>query len=288
MASGPAGRRTGSGPAVLLILGSMLSVQVGAAASTRLFDAVGPAGTAWLRQCWATVAFWLIARPTWRWLRAQRRADLVGALVLGAVSAVMSVAFFEAIARIPLATAVALEFLGPLGLAVVRRTGRWGLVWPVFALAGVLALTRPWRGGVSVVGVALALVAAVGWAAYILLTQRVGDRFEGVKGLAVAMPAAVVVTALFGVPQAAGGLSGPVVAQAAWLALLLPVLPYALELLALRRLNVAAFGTLMCLEPAFALLVGAVLLGQTPAPLQVLGVALVVVAGIGAQRSGHR
>ncbi|BCJ77092.1 membrane protein [Catellatospora sp. IY07-71] len=281
-------RRQSTAPAVALILGSMLSVQVGAAASTRLFDDVGPAGTAWLRGCWAALFFIVIARPSLRWLRAQSRRDLAGAVALGAVSAVMSVSFFESIARIPLATAVALEFLGPLSLAVLRRTGRWGLLWPVLALVGVLALTRPWTGGVNVAGVLFALLAGVCWAGYILLTQRVGDSFSGVKGLAIAMPASAVAAAVAGLPQALPGLSWAVLAQSAWLALLLPVLPFALELLALRRLTVAAFGTLMCLEPAFALGVGATLLHQTPHPLQVLGVAFVVIAGIGAQRTGHR
>ncbi|MEV4413211.1 EamA family transporter [Catellatospora sp. NPDC049609] len=286
-ATGTTPRRS-TAPAVALLLGSMLSVQVGAAASTRLFDDIGPAGTAWLRACWAALAFLLIARPTLRWLRAQSRRELAGAVALGAVSAVMSITFFESIARIPLATAVALEFLGPLTLAVLRRSGRLGLLWPALALVGVLALTRPWQGEVNVAGVVLALVAAVCWAGYIVLTQRVGDSFDGVKGLAIAMPATAVAATLVGLPQALGGLSWSVLAQAAWLALLLPVLPFALELLALRRLTVAAFGTLMCLEPAFALGVGATVLGQHPHPLQVLGVAFVVVAGIGAQRTGRR
>lgn len=280
--------RASTAPAIGLIMGSMLSVQVGAAASTRLFDDIGPAGTAWLRGCWAALAFVLIARPSPRWLRAQSRRDLAGAVGLGAVSAVMSVSFFESIARIPLATAVALEFLGPLSLAVLRRTGRWGLLWPALALAGVLALTRPWRGDINLAGVVLALVAAVCWAGYILLTQRVGDSFSGVKGLAIAMPVSAVAAALVGAPQALPNLTWSIVAQGAWLALLLPVLPFAMELLALRRLTVAAFGTLMCLEPAIALGVGTLVLDQIPAPLQVAGVAFVVAAGIGAQRSGHR
>lgn len=281
-------RRQSTAPAIGLIMGSMLSVQVGAAASTRLFDDIGPAGTAWLRGCWAALAFVLIARPSPRWLRAQSRHDLLGAVGLGVVSAAMSVAFFESIARIPLATAVALEFLGPLSLAVLRRTGRWGLLWPALALAGVLALTRPWRGDINLVGVALALVAAAGWAGYIILTQRVGDSFSGVKGLAIAMPVSAVAAAVIGAPQALPNLTAEILVQGAWLALLLPVLPFALELLALRRLTVAAFGTLMCLEPAIALAVGATVLHQTPHPLQVAGVAFVVAAGIGAQRSGHR
>jgi inner membrane transporter RhtA len=286
-ATGTTGHRS-TAPAVALLLGSMLSIQVGAAVSTRLFAEVGPAGAAWLRACWAALAILLIARPTRRWLRAQPRRELAGAVALGAVSAVMSIAFFESIARIPLATAVALEFLGPLSLAVLRRTGRWGLLWPALALVGVLCLTRPWQGDINLVGVALALVAAVCWAGYIVLTQRVGDSFDGVKGLAVAMPATALAATVVGLSQALGGLSWAVLAQAAWLALLLPVLPFALELLALRRLTVAAFGTLMCLEPAFALGVGATVLHQTPRSLQVLGVAFVVTAGIGAQRTGRR
>lgn len=263
----------------------MLSVQLGAALSTRLFDVVGPAGTAWLRLAAGAVIFLALVRPD---LRTLRPATLPVPLALGVVTGVTTVAFLSAIDRIPLGTAVAVEFLGPLGVAVARSRDRRSLLWPVLALAGVLLLTRPWTGEVDVAGLLLAALAACGWAAYILLTQVVGDRYAGIDGLAFTIPVAALVATVVGLPQAAGHVDGLVVLQSFGLALLLPVIPYALEMLALRRLTTAAFGTLMSLEPAFGVLVGAVVLAQHPSAAQAVGVALVVVAGIGAERTGHR
>lgn len=131
-------------------------------------------------------------------------------------------------------------------------------------------------------------MAATGWAGYILLTQRVGDTLPGLTGLALSLPAAAVCATLVGARQALPHLTVLAVLQCAGLALLLPVLPYALELAALRRLTVAAFGTLMCLEPAIGTIIGLVVLGQRPQALQAVGVGLVVLAGLGAERRGHR
>jgi inner membrane transporter RhtA len=162
------------------------------------------------------------------------------------------------------------------------------LVWPALALVGVLLLTEPWQGTVDLIGVLLAVISAVGWATYIVLTQHVGDRFEGLQGLSITIPVAAVTAAVIGVPQAAGNITWQVVLTAFGLALLLPVIPFSLEMLALRRLTTSAFGTLMALEPAFGLLMGVIVLSQIPHVGQIAGVALVVVAGIGAERSGHR
>ncbi|HET7901960.1 MAG TPA: EamA family transporter, partial [Candidatus Nanopelagicales bacterium] len=126
------------------------------------------------------------------------------------------------------------------------------------------------------------------WGSYILLTQHVGDRFSGVDSLAISIPVAAVTAAFAGVPQAIGGITAPVLLLALVVAVLMPVIPFALELFALRRLTASAFGTLMALEPALGVLIGALLLAQVPGPLQLIGVALVVVAGIGAERTGHR
>lgn len=279
----PDARRTSTG--VLFALCSIFIVQIGAAASTPVFAVIGPAGTAWLRLCWAAVFFLSVARPR---LRTLQRRDLAAALVLGVVSAGMTITFFESIARIPLATAVAIEFLGPLTVAVLRRSGRWGLVWPPLALGGVLLVTQPWSGLTDLGGIAFALAAAGCWAAYILLTQRIGQRFHGVVGLAISMPAAALAATPVGLFQAAGHLGPMVVLACAGLALLLPVVPYSLELFALRRLDAGTFGTLMSIEPAAALLVGAAMLRQFPGWGQALGVALVTVAAIGAARTGQR
>jgi inner membrane transporter RhtA len=272
-------------PAVGLLVASMLSVQVGGALSVGVFDEVGPAGTAWLRLCCAGLVLLVLVRPrVSRIAPAHRRT----AAQLGAASALMTITYFEAISRLPLGTASALEFLGPLGVAVAGARGRFGLVVPAVAAAGVLALTEPWAGDADAIGVAMALVAAGGWAAYIVLTQRVGDALDGLTGLALSIPVAAVCATPLGLADAAGNLGWQPIAQAAGLAILLPLLPYALELVALRRLHAAAFGTLMCLEPALGVVVGLVLLGQHPRVLGVLGVALVIGAGIAANRAGRR
>lgn len=273
----PSRARTSTG--IVLALASVFTVQIGAAASTPVFAQLGAAGTAWLRLCWAGLIFAAIARPR-PW--AMPRRDLGGAVLLGAVSAGLTLFFFEAIARIPLGTAVAIEFLGPLTVAVLRRSGRWGWAWPPLAFAGVLLVTEPWSSSPGdLVGVALALAAGVCWGLYIVLTQFIGDRFHGVAGLAISMPVAAVVALPLGLSQATGHLTFQVVVQCLGLALLV-VIPYALELFALRRLNAGIFGTLMSVEPAAALLVGAVMLRQIPGVLQLLGVLLVTAAAVGA------
>ena len=273
-------------PAAVLAVTAMLAVQLGGALSVHLFPVVGAGGTAWLRLCAAALVLLVVVRPR---LRALPRTVLPAVAGLGAVSALMTVAYFCAIDRIPLGTAVALEFLGPLSVAVLRRgAGRRALLWPALALVGVLGLTQPWTGGADPVGVGLALLAATGWAGYVLLTQRVGDALPGLTGLALSMPVAALCAAPVGLGQAWGHLSAGVLLQAGALALLLPVVPYALEMVALRRMTAAAWGTLAALEPAVAVLVGTVVLGQVPHALQAGGVVLVIVAGLGAERSGGR
>ena len=208
-------------------------------------------------------------------------------MVLGVVTGAVTLLFMAALARLPLGTASALEFLGPLGVAVAR--GRGGTkVWPVLAGAGVLMLTQPWEGDVDLLGVGFALAAACCWAAYILLTQHVGDGVEGIKALAVTMPVAALTATVVAGPTTFGRLTPQILLLGIGLAILLPVVPFTLELLALRRLTTSAFGTLMSLEPAFALLVGLVLLDQVPDVLAVAGIAFVVTAGIGAARTGAR
>lgn len=265
----------------------MSCVQLGLAASVDLFTRVPPEGVAALRLVWAGLLLVVIARPR---PSSFTRSSLGAAAVLGVVTAGLTMLFMAAVARIPLGTASAVEFLGPLGVAVLRGRGR-GLVWPVLAATGVILLTEPWQAGVDPVGLGFALAAAACWAGYILLTQRVGDQVTGLQGLAVSMPVAGLVSAAVAavtVPGLLSVLTGPVLLAGLGLGLLLPVVPFAFEMLSLRRLTTAAFGTLMALEPAIALLVGAVVLGQLPRPLGVLGIVLVVTAGIGAARAGGR
>jgi inner membrane transporter RhtA len=279
------GKGTDRAPAWSLAVLSMTSVQVGTALATGLFGTIGPAGVVWLRFTAGALVFLALRRPR---LRGRARWELGAALVLGAVTGLMSVAFLMAVARLPLGTTVAIEFLGPLTVAVAgtRRLAR--LAWPPLAFAGVLLLTEPWMGTVDPLGVVFAIAAAVGWASYIVLTAHVGDRFEGLEGLSITIPIAAVASAVVGIPEAAGGLSPAIVLAGFGLALLQPVVPFSLELLALRRLTKSAFGTLMALEPAIAMVIGALVLAQIPTVAQVVGVGLVVLAGVGATRGGAR
>ena len=197
-------------------------------------------------------------------------------------TAVLTLAYIEAVARIPLGTTAAIEFLGPLGVAAARSHRRSALVWPLLAFVGVVLLTQPWQGDLDLVGVGFAALAAAGWAAYIVLTQRVGAELEGLQGLALSLTVASIVGAPVAAWPAIHGLTPQIALEALGLALLVPLLPFSLELMALRRMRVAAFGTLMALEPAIGTLIGAVVLSQLPTPWQVVGVGLVVIAGIGA------
>ncbi|KUH67418.1 hypothetical protein AU184_08310 [Mycolicibacterium novocastrense] len=270
---------------VLMAVAAMLSVQTGAAVAVTLIDRIGAEGAAWLRLAWAGVLMLLIVRPR---PRAFTWASFRMCVVLGVVTAGITLLFMAALARIPLGTASAIEFLGPLGVAVAHGTGRNRLVWPGLAAVGVLLLTQPWAGQVDPVGVLYALASAACWAAYILLTQRVGDEVVGMSGLAVSMPVAGIVATLAVGHLVLPRLSVDILLIGIGLAILLPVVPFALELLALRRLTTAAFGTLMALEPGFAMVIGLLILHQVPEPLGVLGMCFVVAAGMGAARTGAR
>lgn len=272
-------------PAWSLAVVAIVTVQLGAALSTHLFDDVGAGGTAWLRLVAGGLIFLAIVRPR---LSNYTLHELRVPFALGIITALMTVTFLLALERIPLGTTVAIEFLGPLGVAVFRSHSRRNLVWPALALAGVVLLTEPWTGEINTLGVLFALIAAACWAAYILLTQAVGDRFSGLDGLAITIPIAAIAASFVGIPQSWGHITPIVILQAIGLAILLPVIPFALELLALRRLTAAAFGTLMALEPAIATAWGVLLLSQIPGALQFAGVVLVVIAGIGAERAGRR
>lgn len=269
----------------LMACAAMLSVQLGLAVSVGLIDTLGAEGAAWLRLFWAGLLMLAVGRP---WRVAWTSQSLVAAVALGLVTGAVTLLFMQAVARLPLGTASALEFLGPLGVAVLRGRGSGRWAWPSLAAVGVLLLTQPWSGAADPVGVAFALAAACCWAAYILLTQRVGDQVSGLGGLGVSMPVAGIMATLVAGPATLPRMTAELWVVGLGLAVLLPLVPFTLELLALRRLTTAAFGTLMSLEPAFALLVGLVLLAQVPTPAAVLGIGFVVAAGIGAERTGAR
>jgi inner membrane transporter RhtA len=273
--------RTGA----FMALGSMLCVQTGLAIAVTLIDRIGVEGAAWLRLAWAGILLLLIVRPK---RSAFTRTSFATCVVLGVVTAAITLLFMAALDRIPLGTASALEFLGPLGVAVAHGRGRQRFVWPGLAAVGVVLLTQPWAGVIDPLGVMFALGAAVCWATYILLTQRVGDQVAGINGLAVSMPVAALVATITVGPAVFERMTPEILLIGIGLAILLPVVPFALELLALRRLTAAAFGTLMALEPAFAMIIGLVVLHQVPGGAGLIGICLVVAAGIGAARTGAR
>lgn len=268
-----------------MAVGSMLCIQLGLAISIGLIDQVGTAGVAWLRLAWAGVILLLIVRPR---PSAFTRSTFLTCVVLGVVTAGITLLFMAAVGRIPLGTASALEFLGPLGVAVAQGRGARRLIWPGAAAAGVVLMTHPWTGSIDGVGVLYALAAAVCWGCYILLTQRVGDGVAGINGLAVSMPVAAIVATVVVGPSVLATMTPHLLLIGAGIAVLLPVVPFAFELMALRRLTTAAFGTLMSLEPAFALVVGLIVLDQVPGSTAIAGICLVVLAGVGAARSGAR
>ena len=278
------GHAVDGAPAWSLAVLAMLSVQVGSALSTSLFSIVGTAGTAWLRLMAAAVVFVAVGRPR---LRSRTRSEMAVAVALGVITGAMSVCFLSAIDRIPLGTAVAIEYLGPFSVAVAGTRRIRSLAWPILAIAGVLSLTEPWTGAVDTVGILWAVSSAVCWALYIVLTARVGGTFDGVDGLAVTFPIAAIATTAIGVPQVAGNLTWQVVAAVAGIALIMPVLPMALEMQALRRLPTSTFGVLMALAPAIGTAVGLVVLAQAPTGIRLAGTGLVVLAGIGASRAAR-
>jgi inner membrane transporter RhtA len=263
-----------------LVLGSIVSVQSGAAAATTLFDQIGPAGAVLLRTLFAAVALAILWRPT---LRGHTRPELRLVALLGAVLAVMNLSFYAALDRIPLGLAVTFEFVGPLGVAIAGSRRGADLVWAAFAAGGIALLSPGIGGSLDALGVGFALVAGVFWAAYILLTARVGRAFERGDGLALAMSFSSLLLLPGGIVGGGGDLVDPALLGVGLaVALLSSAIPYSFELEALRRLPENTFGVLMSLEPAVAALVGLAFLGQALSGREVAAIALVVIASAGA------
>lgn len=273
-------------PAWSLSVAAMLLIQLANALSVTVVEQVGPAGTAWLRMCFGALFLWLISRPR---IRSIRPKDLPILLMLGLVTGSMTTFFLGALERIPLGTAVAIEFLGPLLVAGIASKRRSALAWPMLALIGVILLGEPWHGEIDLIGVGFALAAGACWGLYNAFTQLVGDHFSGISGLALTIPIAAVFTTAVGLPQViSGNFSVPILLLAAGIALLTPVIAFGLETLALRRVTHTAFGTLLAIEPAFGVVIGLLVLSQSPTIVQLIGTALVVLAGAAAQRGGRR
>jgi inner membrane transporter RhtA len=275
-----AGRTLGAIPPPAQVLVGILSVQVGAALAKQLFGTVGSTGTVALRLFFAAVVLLLLWRPK---LRMDRTAWLI-VLGYGVVLGAMNLCFYLALSRIPLGVAVTIEFLGPLTIALAGSRRWLDALWALLAAGGVVLLTEG-RGDLELVGVLFALAAAVCWGTYILLSAALGRHTTEGSGLALAMAIAALVAAPVGVVDSGTALLSPwVLLVGLGVALLSSVVPYSLELEALRRIPPKVFGVLMSLEPAVAALVGLVVLGEVLQPLQWVAVLCVVAASVGATR----
>jgi len=269
-------------PPTLLVLVSIASVQFGAAFAKTLFDELGAGGTVFVRTLVAAIVLVLIWRPR---LAGHDRRDLRLALVFGLVLAAMNFCFYSSIERIPLGIAVTFEFVGPLGVAVFGSRRPLDLLWVVLAATGILLLSDLGAGGLDRLGVALALFAGVLWAAYILLSARMGRAFPGGAGLALAMVVATIPLAPVGIADGGSQLLVPEILLAgAAVGLLGSAIPYALELEALRTMPVGVFGVLMSLEPAVAAFAGFLVLDEGLVTREVVAIGLVVAASAGAAR----
>jgi inner membrane transporter RhtA len=265
---------------VALVVAAVGSLQFGAGFAVTLFDELGPAGAAFVRLAVAAAVLLAVWRPR---LAGRPAADLGVAAAFGVALGLMNWAIYSAMDRIPLGIAVTIEFAGPLALAVAASRRALDVLWVALAAAGILLLADPGGGSLDAAGVAFALLAAAMWAAYILLSVRTGQRFPGGSGLALAMAVGALVIAPLGVAQAGGALlHGELLAAGAAVAVASSVIPYSLELEALRRLPARVFGVLMSLEPAVAALAGLVVLGQELGAREWGAIALVIVASAGA------
>jgi len=273
-----------------MVLGGVLSVQLGAALAKSLFPELGPEGTVFVRLAAAALVLGLITRHgPLSVVRTTARAP-GPTIAFGAVLALMNLSFYLSLDRIPLGIAVTVEFLGPMAIAVWGARRVRDFVWPVLAVLGVVALTDAGAalttGRLDPVGMALAAVAGVCWACYILLSKRVGEVVPGVGGLVVALTVGALLLAPGGITRAGPALLDVrLVLLGCGVGMLSAAVPFALELAALRRLPARTFGVLMSAELVVAAVVGLVFLGERLGRGDVLGVLLVAVASAGAVRA---
>lgn len=268
-----------------MVLASIVSVQCGAALATQIFDQVGPEGAVFLRTAFAAAILLAVARPS---LALVRRAGLREVFFFGLTFLGMNTFFYASLDHIPLGAAVTLEFVGPLGVAILASRHRIDLLWAALAAAGI-ALLSDGLGpdGIVGIGAVFALLAGGSWGLYIVLSARVGAAIPGLGGLAVAVAISAVLSSVLGIAEGGAELlsAGPLAIGLA-VGLFSSVIPYSLELEALRRLPNAVFGVMMSLEPAVAALVGFFALSQGLGATEVVAIALVVAASAGALRSG--
>ena len=273
-------------PSPALVLGGIGSVQLGSAIATHLFAADGPAGAVLLRLVMAALVLTAVTRPR---LAGITREQWAIAVLFGAVLAGLNLSFYEALHRIPLGIAVTIEFIGPLAVGVVGSRRPRDFAWVGIAAAGIVALTHGDAHGLNGLGVMFGLFAAALWGGYILVSARVGRAFSDGSGLAIAMWVSACVALPFGIAD--GGthlLSARSLGLGLAVGILSSALPYGFELEALRRIATHVFGVLMSLEPAVAALAGWAILSQQLSGRELVGIALVIVASLGASLAAPR
>ncbi|MDV9190531.1 EamA family transporter [Streptomyces sp. SR27] len=273
------------GPVALVVAGG-LSVQFGSAVAVLLMPRAGALGVVTLRLVLAALVLLLVCRPK---VRGYSRADWGTVVAFGTAMAGMNILFYQAADRIPLGAAVTLEVLGPLILSVVASRRLVNLLWAGLALGGVVLLGGGGLDRLDPVGAGFALAAGVMWATYIVFSARTGRRFPQADGLALAMAFGAVLSLPLGIAEAGDKLLVPsTIALGLGVALMSSVLPYTLELLALRRLPAPTFAILMSLEPAIAAAAGFLVLHQGLSLTDALAIALVIAASMGAVRTQVR
>jgi inner membrane transporter RhtA len=270
--------------AALLTLGSIVSVQGGAALATTLFDSVGSSGAVFLRALFGALALLALTRGAPLLMREWRHRDVI---LLGVSVAAVNLLFYAALDRLPLGITVTLEFVGPLGVAVFGSRRPVDLLWVALAALGIVLLSDLGGGdGIDPLGVALALGAGLFWAAYIVQSARVGRLGPGMGGATMAAVISTVLVAPLGLAQGGSELLDPsILAVGAAVGILSTAIPYAAEIEALRHLPQAVFGVLMSLEPAVAAAIGFLALSQGLGLIEVIAIGLVVLASAGALRS---
>jgi inner membrane transporter RhtA len=266
-------------PAPVLVLAAMVSTQFGSALAKGLFSQVGPLGMVTLRVGLAAVVLVAVWRPRWR---GHDRRDYGLLLGFGLALAVMNSCFYAAIARIPIGVAVALEFSGPLLVALYHSRRSLDFVWVALAAVGIVLLSPLRTDALDPFGVAFALMAGVAWGSYILLSAKTGRAFPGGEGLALAMTTGAILLLPVGLWAEGYRLFTPkILLLGLGVALAASAVPYSLELSALRRLPINVFGVLMSLEPAIAALIGWLWLGETLTTQMMVAIGLVMVAAAG-------
>lgn len=274
-------------PPQVLLLGSIASVQFGAAFANRLFAQAGPGGVVFLRLALSALMLVIAVRPA---VRGRTRGDYGAVVAYGLILGTMNWSFYEALDRLPIGVAVTIEFTGPLAVAIAGSRRALDALWVLFAGGGVLLLAVHGDAhDIDALGVLFALIAGVCWAGYILVSKRVGATFAQLDGLAIALCIGALVTMPAGIVQGGSALGrGSVLVGGVAVALLSSIIPYSLELIALRRLSTAAFGLLMSLEPAVAALAGVIVLSQPLHAVTAAAIVMVVTASVGTTLAGRR